>query len=115
MNQPNDVTPVRKRRNDQSADGERAVEEAIVEMDVQHPCVRILQGKEKKVCKQNWDSCWTMDKCVEIDISIDEVEIGPKFPIYKIKNNPKSNFNINTLYLPMFLFAFYLNVNSSNY
>ena len=52
MNEPNDVTPVRKRRNDQSADGKQAVEEAIVEMDVQHPCVRILEGKEIRVFRE---------------------------------------------------------------
>ena len=80
-------------------------------MDLQHPCTVIWDGTQTEVCAPQWTSCWTKEKCdsqkTDSSASIEEEESSDV--------EPKSNFNIDSLYLPMFLLTLYLNVNTSHH
>ena len=81
-------------------------------MDLQHPCTLIWDGSQTEVCAPQWTSCWTKENCDSLktdsstDFVVEEEESSDV--------DPKSNFNINSLYLPMFLLTLYLNVNTSH-
>ena len=77
-------------------------------MDLQHPCALIWDGTQTEVCSPQWTSCWTTENCnSQKTDSVDEKE-NPDV-------GPKSSFNIDSLYLPMFLLTLYLNVNTSHH
>ena len=77
-------------------------------MDLQHPCTLIWDGTKTEVCAPQWSSCWTKEKCNNekpkkddtVDTQVDENEDNI---------DPKSSFNIDSLYLPLFIITLYMN------
>ena len=77
-------------------------------MDLQHPCTLIWDGTKTEVCASQWSSCWTEEKCNSVKPKKEETQV--KTQVDENGNvDPKSSFNIDSLYLPLFIITLYLN------
>ena len=82
-------------------------------MDLQHPCTLIWDGSQTEVCAAQWTSCWTEEKCnnqkPQNEQAVIETPVDEEVKTDEV--DPKSSFNVDSLYLPMFILMLYLNNN----